>query len=54
MAPELAVVADITLSPSQVDQRRFTYALRNDIHLEDYVCGEPHRNISGVTGARRP
>jgi hypothetical protein len=37
-------------------QVRFTYALRDDVRLEDYVCGESHRNISaipGVTEARR-
>ena len=37
-------------------QVRFTYALRDDIRLEDYVCGEPHRDInmiSGVPEARR-
>jgi hypothetical protein len=33
---------------------RFVYNLRNDIRLEDYVCGEPHRDISGVRGVRRP
>jgi hypothetical protein len=33
---------------------RFVYTLRNDIRLEDYVCGEPHRDISGVRGVRRP
>ena len=35
---------------------RFTYALRNDVRLEDYVCGEPHRdinNIKGIPEARR-
>jgi hypothetical protein len=35
-------------------QARFAYPLRNDIRLEDYVCGEPHRNISSVAGVRRP
>jgi hypothetical protein len=35
-------------------QVRFTYALRNEVRLEDYVCGEPHRDISGVRGVRRP
>jgi hypothetical protein len=35
-------------------QARFVYKLRNDVRLEDYVCGEPHRDISGVAGARRP
>src|SRR6266849_5623961 len=29
---------------------RFVYNLRNEIRLEDYVCGEPHRNITGVRG----
>jgi hypothetical protein len=33
---------------------RFVYTLRNDVRLEDYVCGEPHRDISGVAGVRRP
>ena len=33
---------------------RFVYTLRNDIRLDDYVCGEPHRDISGVKGVRRP
>ena len=33
---------------------RFVYALRNDVRLEDYVCGEPHRDISKVRGVRRP
>jgi hypothetical protein len=35
-------------------QARFLYTLRNDVRLEDYVCGEPHRDISGVAGVRRP
>jgi hypothetical protein len=35
-------------------QARFVYKLRNDVRLEDYVCGEPHRDISGVAGVRRP
>ena len=37
-------------------QVRFTYTLRDDVRLEDYVCGEPHRDISripGVAEARR-
>jgi hypothetical protein len=34
-------------------QARFTYALRNDVWLEDYVCGEPHRDLSSVAGVRR-
>jgi hypothetical protein len=35
-------------------QARFVYALRNDVQLEDYVCGEPHREISAVAGVHRP
>jgi hypothetical protein len=35
-------------------QVRFAYKLRNDIRLEDYVCGEPHRDLSQVAGVRRP
>jgi hypothetical protein len=35
-------------------QTRFVYALRNDIEIEDYICGEPHRDISSVAGVRRP
>jgi hypothetical protein len=35
-------------------QARFVYKLRNDVRLEDYVCGEPHRDLSVVAGVRRP
>jgi hypothetical protein len=35
-------------------QARFVYTLRNDVRLEDYVCGEPHRDLSAVAGVRRP
>jgi len=31
---------------------RFVYQLRRDIRLEDYVCGEKHRDISSVRGVR--
>jgi hypothetical protein len=34
-------------------QARFVYTLRNDVRLEDYVCGEPHRDLSAVAGVRR-
>jgi hypothetical protein len=30
------------LDYSQDWQARFVYTLRNDVRLEDYVCGEPH------------
>jgi hypothetical protein len=35
-------------------QARFLYNLRNDVRLEDYVCGQPHRDLSSVAGVRRP
>jgi hypothetical protein len=35
-------------------QSRFVYTLRNDLRIEDYVCGEPHRDLSSVAGVRRP
>jgi hypothetical protein len=35
-------------------QARFVYQLRNELRLQDYVCGEPHRDISAVAGVRRP
>ena len=33
-------------------QARFVYNLRNDLRIEDYVCGETHRDISMVPGVR--
>src|SRR5204862_2972306 len=35
-------------------QARFAYNLRTDVRIEDYLCGEPHRDISSVEGVRRP
>ena len=35
-------------------QARFVYNQRNDVRLEDYLCGEEHRDISSVRGVRRP
>jgi hypothetical protein len=35
-------------------QARFVYQVRDDVRLQDYVCGEPHRDISSVAGVRRP
>jgi hypothetical protein len=35
-------------------QARFVYNLRSDLRIEDYVCGEVHRDISSVEGVRRP
>jgi hypothetical protein len=34
-------------------QARFVYTQRNDVRIEDYVCGEEHRDISAVPGVRR-
>jgi hypothetical protein len=31
---------------------RFVYNSHPELRLEDYVCGEPHRNLSGVKGLR--
>jgi hypothetical protein len=31
---------------------RFVYRQRTDIRLQDYVCGEKHRDISSVSGVR--
>jgi CDP-diacylglycerol pyrophosphatase len=35
-------------------QARFLFTLRNDLRIEDYVCGEEHRDISSIPGVRRP
>jgi hypothetical protein len=35
-------------------QARFVFTLRDDVRLEPYVCGEPHRDLSSVDGVRRP
>jgi hypothetical protein len=33
---------------------RFVYNQRNDLRLEDYVCGEQHRDIYSIPGVHRP
>jgi len=35
-------------------QARFLFNQRNDLRIEDYVCGEEHRDISSIPGVRRP
>jgi hypothetical protein len=35
-------------------QARFLFNQRNDLRIEDYVCGEEHRDISMIPGVRRP
>ncbi len=31
-------------------EARFVYTLRNDVRIEDYICGQPHRDISHIPG----
>src|SRR6202007_1755563 len=33
-------------------QARFVYNLRDDVQIEDYVCGEKHRDISALGRTR--
>ena len=33
-------------------QARFVYERRNGLRLQEYACGDPHRDISGVKGIR--
>jgi hypothetical protein len=33
---------------------RFVYDQKNDLRLEDYVCGEQHRDIYSIPGVKRP
>ena len=35
-------------------QARFVYKQHNDLRIDDYLCGEKHRDISSVRGVRRP
>jgi hypothetical protein len=35
-------------------QARFVYTLRNDVRIEDYICGFDQRDISSVKGVRVP
>lgn len=35
-------------------QARFVYNLHNELRIEDYVCGEPHRDIAGIPGVHKP
>ena len=31
---------------------RFVYTRRDDVRIDDYLCGEPHRDISHIPGVR--
>ena len=33
-------------------QARFVYSQRNDVRIDDYACGDEHRDISSVRGVR--
>ena len=35
-------------------QARFVDDRRDDVQIEDYICGQPHRDLSSVAGVRRP
>ena len=35
-------------------QARFVYTQRQDVRIEDYICGFAHRDISSVAGVRMP
>jgi len=35
-------------------QARFVYNQRDDVRIDDYLCGDEHRDISSVQGVRRP
>jgi hypothetical protein len=35
-------------------QARFVYNQHNEQRIEDYVCGEPHRDISNIPGVKKP
>ena len=35
-------------------QARFVYTVRNDVRIEDYICGFEHRDISSVAGVGVP
>jgi hypothetical protein len=52
----LEVVATIT-DPAMLTrpvQVRYVYDLHPEVRLEDYNCGDPHRDIYHIPGVRRP
>ncbi len=52
----LEVVAEITdpVMYTRPWQARFVYDLHPEVRLEDYNCGDPHRDIYHIPGVRRP
>ena len=47
---EIVILVDDPVYYTQPWQARFVYELRNDVRLEEYVCGEEHRDISHIPG----
>ena len=48
------IITTYEMYDSRDCQARFVYTLRNDVWLEHYVGGEPHRDLSSVTGVSPP
>ena len=53
---QLEIVATITdpVVFTRPVQARYTYNLHPNVRLEDYNCGDEHRDISHIPGVRRP
>ncbi len=47
---EIVITVQDPLYYSEDWQARFVYELRNDVRIEDYVCGLAHRDISQIPG----
>ena len=47
---EIVITVQDPLYYSEDWQARFVYELRNDVRIEDYVCGLEHRDISHIAG----
>ena len=54
VSQQLRILRDAGLVRRVRQGREVVYTLRDDVWLEDYVCGEPHRSLSSVAGVRRP
>ena len=52
----LEVVAEVTdpVMYTRPWQARFVYDLHPEVRIEDYNCGDPHRDIYHIPGVRRP
>jgi hypothetical protein len=47
---EIVITVSDPLYYTEDWQARFVYALRNDVRIEDYICGHEHRDISHIPG----